>query len=527
MSTQGIAIDLEAVTALFQALSSDVDAGLVPDGDRAAAGIGAGARFGAGFDGLPGVSEVKAGATLFARGTGLYTGNLAKHVANARQQVAAIEQILRNYRGVDEVGASLASAAMTRTGQYSDESTSASSIAVPSGVAETLKPPPLPRPPSQAAECLAWGDAFDVPRMMSILYRDHLADAWEQVAAVRLLGQALEGHYRRILAIRPKLADSWPTSHSTTAAQAQTKLDAHAKAVWQDAVCAQNTARALDGIVSALEQARAKMLPLHEDWQRVTTDFVPEQFDGRAADLNESGRQIMVELENAVRDHRTQIYWPESIVDVRTQNPEKIGQISSEPAVTTGSSTTTSNETSSSSVQRPVPPIPGASPVDGPGLAGGKPPVGVSPDTPPSTLPIPPGRYPGLPNGGAWVLPGPTVGTVARVLPAPGRTTGTGMGTSTGTAGSVRGGTAGATGMMGYPMAGGYGAPGSAGSPARQRMGTEQWEVAKGVPPQIGDTGPFFEEEPDPEAERARAAIDDFEDWYANVAMPWNTSGTK
>ncbi|NUT35698.1 MAG: hypothetical protein HOV79_21800, partial [Hamadaea sp.] len=170
MSTHGIAIDLEAVTALFRALSSDVDAGLAPDGGKAAVGIGEGARFGAGFDGLPGMSEVKAGATLFAGSTRLYTGNLAKHVANVREQISIIERILTSYRESDSVGATLAAAAMMRSGQYSDESTSATETTLPAGVAQSLPLPPLPRPPTQATECLAWGEAYDVPRMVSILF---------------------------------------------------------------------------------------------------------------------------------------------------------------------------------------------------------------------------------------------------------------------------------------------------------------------------------------------------------------------
>lgn len=90
-----------------------------------------------------------------------------------------------------------------------------------------------------------------------------------------------------------------------------------------------------------------------------------------------------------------------------------------------------------------------------------------------------------------------------------------------------RGSSVGPVGTMGYPVGGNFGASVSAATPARQRMGTEQWKVAEGVPPLIGDEGPFFEEEPDPEEERTDSKFDDFEEWYAHVAMPWNSSGSR
>jgi hypothetical protein len=74
--------------------------------------------------------------------------------------------------------------------------------------------------------------------------------------------------------------------------------------------------------------------------------------------------------------------------------------------------------------------------------------------------------------------------------------------------------------MMSVPV-GGYGAGSSAaGAPNRQRMATEQWEIEEGVPPVIGEMGPFFvEPEEVDEDERLRV---EFEGWYNRLMLPWN-----
>ena len=524
MTTQGIAIDLQAVTDLFSKLSADVDAGFAPDGERAVLGVGCGARFGAGFEGLRGTSEVQAGAAAFAGASSRYTSNVLQHIANARGLLAKVEEVLRRYRSADAVAAALTSSAMTRTGEYADESTSASAATVSGGVETTLPPPPLPRPPEFSSQSIAWGTAYDVQRMHNILRREDLDEAWSQVGALRLLGQTLEGHYRRVLELRPKLAESWPAGGSVTAGDAQRQLDEHAKAVWQDAVCAQTTAKSLDGIVSAISQAREKMTPLYDRWRSVTKDFVPEDFDHAAEQLNMQGRQVMQELDTTVADLRTQIYWPESATQLRS-GPDD-GKVISGSSTSSGSDSPSSSTANGSAgggrlpAAGSVPPVPGFNPVEGPGLAGGWTPVGVSSSTPPSTLPIQPGALPGVPNGGAWVLPGPITGATGRLLPAPGRTT---MGV-TGSPGGAGGGAAGArgqSGMMGVPVGGYGGAAGSGAGASRQRMATEQWEVSHGVPPVIGEAGPFLEEEEEPQDE-AGAAREEFEDWYNRVALPWN-----
>ncbi|NUT19438.1 MAG: hypothetical protein HOV77_09640 [Hamadaea sp.] len=509
------------MTDLFTKLSSDVDVGLVPDGERAALGVGCGARFGTGFAALDVQGHVKASNVAFTGAVSRYVGNLHVHVANARALLASVEQVLKNYRSVDGVAAALATSTMTRSGEYSDESTSSSVTALADGATSNLAPPPLPSATVLESTEIAWGRAFDVQRMKDILFRDDLNEAWNQVSALRLLGHALENHYRRILELRPKLAAIWPASASITAAEAQTKLDDHAKSVWQDALCAQTTAKTLDGIVSAIATARTKIAPIHDRWQTVTVDFVPNDWNPAAVALNKQGRQVMKELDSTVADLRTQIYWP-AAANHNIQDPGTTRVISDE----TNSGTPTSPRsgkthaaTSALPSSKPVPPLPGFSPSEGPALAGGTGSVGVTPITPPSTLPVPPGIVATTPYGGAWILPSPATSSTGRLLPFGGQPSGSvgGLGAQGRSLGS---GATGSPGMMGYPM----GSPGAAGAgsgiASRQRMATEQWQVDEGVPPVIGEMGPFFVEEA--EIEEEDHLRQDFEDWYNRYMLPWN-----
>lgn len=521
MTMRGIAIDLQAVTDLFTKLSSDVDVGLVPDGERAALGVGCGARFGTGFAALDVQGHVKASNIAFSGAISRYVANLEAHVTNARALLESVERVLKNYRSADEVASALATSAMKRSGAYADESTAASATTVSPGVVTPIAPPPLPRVPDFDSTEIAWGKAFDVQRMKDILFRDDLGGAWSQVSALRLLGQALEHHYRRILELRPKLSIVWPAEASMTAAEAQTKLDDHAKSVWQDAICAQTTAKTLDGIVSAIATARTKITPIHDRWQTVTVDFVPNDWNPAAMALNQQGRQVMKELDATVADLRTQIYWPNA-VGFNIQEPDTTRVITDDSPTNASERPTASRASSRSGGQpdlRQIPPVPGATPAEGPGLTGGTTPIGVTPTTPPSTLPVPPGVVAESPFGGAWVLPSSSTTPTGRLLPFRGGAAAAERGL--GAQGrAINSGAAGGSGMMGYPMSS-FGAGATHGNLSnRQRMATEQWEIEEGVPPVIGEIGPFFvEEEEIDDEDRLRK---DFEDWYNRYMLPWN-----
>jgi len=233
---------------------------------------------------------------------------------------------------------------------------------------------------------------------------------------------------------------------------------------------------------------------------------------------------VMVALDATVADLRTQIYWPDTVPrseysrDWTVIDPSGSGGASDS---STSGAERNDSVTTTSSGRSSIPSVPGASPVDGPVLSGGISPVGVAPGTPPSTLPIPPGVLPSAPNGGAWVLPGPMTGSAGRLLPMARPTTGgvSPVGSFGAAARTGATGASGKSGVMGMPMGGYGGGAGSGMAANRQRMATEQWEVAHGVPPVIGEV--LAAEEDEQEEEALNAAQEEFEEWYRRIATPW------
>jgi hypothetical protein len=536
VTSSHIAINLQAVTSLFSALRSDVDAGLVPDSMRACGAVGDRARFG---DRSPG-GHVKTGAVATTLTTAAYATNVGVHLKNARNLIAAVERILANYRSSDEVASTMATSAMMESNEFPDESTSATATALPAGFVGPIASPRLPPQPTYQVDDMRWL-AFDVPRLWSVLKDEGAPQAWEQVMAYRKLGEVLEGHYRRLLAMRPNLAEAWPTGGSTSAQEFHTLFDDHAKAVWADAVCAQTTATGLEGVIKALTEARDQIKPMYESWQNVTTDYYPEWWDAAAAKLNDRAREVMTKMEAAVADHRTNIILPVAVAPLGVVD-DKIfisqpapttanasGELGTKPLIANslGKANNVGGPSSSYVMPAPIgwstsnsiPPIPGVHPIGSPVLSGGTFPVGISPTTPPSVLPVSPGVLAEAPNGGLWVLPGPGVGSSGRLLAKSNpRAVSAGNLAPTPIRGAA--GIAPANSLVGVPLGGSPGGGSATPGDRRGRMATEQWEVAKGVPSVIGEREDS--DEPDAMQSDEEGAQVEFDQWFARLAMPWS-----
>jgi hypothetical protein len=78
--------------------------------------------------------------------------------------------------------------------------------------------------------------------------------------------------------------------------------------------------------------------------------------------------------------------------------------------------------------------------------------------------------------------------------------------------------------MQGLAGSGIYGMPGLGGGSRenttayRQRMATEQWEVAVGVPPVIKPSEPSV---PDDTQTQVDEEKERFEEWYREISEPW------
>lgn len=370
--------------------------------------------------------------------------------------------------------------------------------------------------PEFIAFCTNW-DAFDVPRLWDSVRAEDDPAAWKQAQGWENLGQMLADQHDRLLRLREALAGGWDPHRSPAARVFFRVLDGLLVSMREDAYAHTSTARGVDGILATLKAAKQKLDPLKKQWDDVTTDWLPEWWDGAADDLNRQGRAALEEVDKAVKDYRRRIVIPAEY-DYRVFSSEVVGGPTVPPgpgpAVTPagGPPRPPRGVTVGAS---PPPPVPGYDPVldHGPVLEGAPQPVPAVPGTPISVLPVPPGS-PYAPNGGAYVLPGPGVGRGGWIQPMPAPTSAANT-----TVAAGRAATAGAAGAV--PVAAPMGGP-AAGNRADgrggQRGGQVVWEVARGVPPVIGQA-------PDPVTTPAAAEASSVEvafvDWFADVATPW------
>lgn len=522
MGVSGVRISLDKFGEIMASLRLDVDKALAPSATQAVSSLGVSAAFGT--RSLSGELQAAVQATTDA--IALFADNVNVHIGNADGLLEAAHKTLSNYHAADLESARFVA---TTAPAAQDESTTANSDEGLSAAFIGPLPPlqaPIQIPP--AGFCTAW-DAYDVPRIWSSVNGDAAGEAWQQLDSLRRLGSTLEVHYRRLIALRQPLADAWSPTPGGAAEAFLATFDQHAAAIGQDAMCATTTAKALNEILTVISTTRGKIAKLSENWNSVTHDFWPEWWDGAAAETNDKARKVMMEADVAIADHRKSVLVPNGAAPlVFKQGTEIGGGTTTSSTETRHQSTSDTSRPASPRATTPIPPLPGINPVDssGPVLSGGLPvPVGVTPSTPPSVLPIPPGVSPLAPNGGLYVLPGPwaRAGNILQmpVPPSVTRTATSPFGGPRPTA--TTGGAGGSTPMM--TAAGGGPAGQSSRRGKRQRMGSEEWEVAEGVPPVIGDPPPPLPPDDEGQETPTSELEDEFQRWFGRIAEPWE--GTK
>lgn len=520
----GISVDLAALSGLLSELRRDVDKALSPSTRDTAHELGDTARFG----GACASGEVIASATDVSYAASIAAYNVGVHVDNAYAIAGALGFAVTGYAAVDAVAGETFGAhahAHANAGALAGSS----SAGGPDGLTPVFVGPlPAPKIPIQELQptpyALRW-KSFDTPRMWTMVAGEASAEAWAQMHAFRRLSDLLNDQHRRMLALRERLVTAWTPRGA--GAEMLAVWDKHATALASDSMCAYLTAKAMEGILQTLNDAQIKMSRLNDRWRHITTDFVPEGWDHAAEETNKKARVVMIEAEKAVADYRKGVAVPDRAERIIHADEGVIvdgGGRNGDGRQTNGDDGTTSSSAEGKGrdeTQVPrkggrvvVPSLPGTSPVvDSPELAGGPQPVRVSPSTPPSLLPIPPRVSDVAPGGGAYILPGSWSGG-GRVLPMPysssansanayGRQVGPGVGSP------------GMFGMPGVPGA----AAGARETSNRQRMATEQWEVAKGVPPVI-EPPKSTAEDPSEDAPTDEE-LADYEKWYERVSAPW------
>lgn len=391
---------------------------------------------------------------------------------------------------------------------------------------------------------VAW-ERFDVPRLHSMLREEPVEDGGmlaQQIDGFTHLAQQMESFHGRLADLRGRLEAAWDPQRSPAAARFFEAFDDLVSSVEADAFAHGTTARALDGIMLTLRSAKNDVGDMKLQWDKVTTDWRPEWWDNAAQELNGQATEVISRADKAIGDYSSAILLAELYQPPVIGDP---GPITDPPHQPKGGSTPSGGSAGGSAsggataagstfgagqnpagARQPVPAIPGYDPIvnRGPELQGftdlpAR--VPAVPGSPISVLPVPPGN-PYAPGGGAYVLPGPGVGRggwISPMPPKPGAVAPSGMAAG-------RGGlTPTAAGPAAGSAAGGAGVPlngqGSGRSDERtRRPGARDliWEVAKGVPPLIGDD-PYEEAE----AQAQKGELDEaFGDWFADVASPWD-----
>ncbi|WP_117209916.1 hypothetical protein [Allorhizocola rhizosphaerae] len=358
--------------------------------------------------------------------------------------------------------------------------------------------------PQPAVVAINW-NAYDVPRLWDMVRRDDDEAAWTQARGFENLAQLLLAHHDSLKRLRESLSNAWSPDTSPAAARFFGFLDALIDSLAEDAVAHGSTSRGVYSILTTLKTAKERVGQLKQEWDRVTTDWLPEWWDHAAENLNRRAREVMQRMDAAVGDYRQQLIvpsqyaYPTSIGSMALPE-ERSGYRAAVVRKTRDAAAATGEAEAEVAATAPPPAVPGIDPVmrRGPqlqGVANAPQLVAAVPGAPVSVLPVPPGNaY--APGGGAYVLPGPGIGHGRWVYPMPPP-----QSTPTHHANSTM-----------SPL-----------STMRQHANTDRgkrtmvWQVASGVPPVIGEASA---QEALAE-EQLRLAEAEFADWFADLATPW------
>ncbi|WP_117212198.1 hypothetical protein [Allorhizocola rhizosphaerae] len=342
--------------------------------------------------------------------------------------------------------------------------------------------------------------AYDVPRIWSILEAEDTEKASQMGMAFNLAAQYVRNASDDLTRAAGMLAEAWTGTEAADAANAQ--LREVIQAFQRDEEAHAAAAYDIDRIVNRIAETKTRVQPIMERWMGLADvamdptlgPMFTEIIDSEAKQADAEARNQMFQMEQDLSAQQVT-----SVPEYRPTSPPTLEQVQK-----TGLPVDQA-DLKTDMLYQPPPPLPGVAPVvgeltDSPRLAGIVPRAVAGGDGPGSMVPLSPG-HPMAPNGGAYVLGSGTV--VSRPTSTP----------AADAAASARPVGAGMMGMGG--MIGGMGAPGGgAGGAAGSGKADTEWEIMRGVGPVIGlsQTAP---------PSKARGSLEDFDGWYAALAMPW------
>ena len=146
-------------------------------------------------------------------------------------------------------------------------------------------------------------ERYDVPQLWLATRGEGTATGWSQVAAWQTLADHQATAVVALRSTRTHLERAWPPEESDVAAGILARLDELITVAEELAIAAASNTDALHRVVGELAEARSELDEVQEAWERVTSEWQPEWWDGLAARLNDDARSRMARSDDAVERH--------------------------------------------------------------------------------------------------------------------------------------------------------------------------------------------------------------------------------
>jgi hypothetical protein len=176
-------------------------------------------------------------------------------------------------------------------------------------------------------------ERYDVPRLWLATRGEGTATGWSQVAAWQTLADHQATAVAALRSTRAHLERAWPPEESGVAAGVLARFDELIAAAEELAAAAAANTDALHRVVGVLVEARSDLDEVQAAWERVTSEWQPEWWDGMASRLNGDARERMARSDTAVAQHARSFVIPGS--PARPEPPTTIAhdQVETEPSV--------------------------------------------------------------------------------------------------------------------------------------------------------------------------------------------------
>jgi hypothetical protein len=148
--------------------------------------------------------------------------------------------------------------------------------------------------------CIDW-TGLDVPAIWAMLASGDSALSAEQTTAWNRTYDLLDSHARNLRTLRDNLAERWPPGRSEASAVFLEYLDKLIESVNPTSYASSSNALVLSDLTDTLAVARAKVAPLHEQWQAAAASGTADP--KVQAGLNAQAAAIMAGTDEEVYQH--------------------------------------------------------------------------------------------------------------------------------------------------------------------------------------------------------------------------------